>query len=244
MATNSHIEWTEMTWNPVTGCRHDCPYCYARDIANRFYEQKFEPSLIPDRFRAPWNTAVPPQAAADIAFKNVFVCSMADLFGRWVPVEWIEGVLHCVRENPQWNFLFLTKFPKRYCEFEFPANAWLGTTVDCQARVKNAEDAFAKVSGGTKWLSVEPLLEPLSFSRLELFNWVVIGGASASSQTPAWVPPIDWIAALHQQARAAGCRIYYKDNCGMSDALRIREFPWTEPTPRELPASFRYLTGL
>lgn len=238
------IEWAQWSWNPVTGCRHDCPYCYARDIALRFYPQEFEPSILPERFRAPWNTRVPEAAAGDVAFKNVFTCSMADLFGRWVPREWIETVIGIVRANPQWNFLFLTKFPKRYAEFEFPVNAWLGTSVDCQARVKNAEDAFAKIGGGTKWLSVEPLLQPLKFTRLNLFDWVVVGGASASTQTPAWVPPIDWIADLHQQARGAGCRIYYKDNCGMEESLRIREFPWSDPPPRELPESFRYLAGL
>jgi protein gp37 len=238
---NKSIEWAQWSWNPVTGCRHDCPYCYARDIASRFYPQGFEPSILPDRLRAPHNTAVPGIAKEDPSYKNVFVCSMADLFGRWVPAEWIEAVLDQVRSSPQWDFLFLTKFPKRMAEFDFPRNAWLGTSVDCQARVKNAERAFERIQGGTKWLSVEPLLEPLKFERLDLFDWIVVGGASASTQTPEWVPPIDWISDLHQQARAAGCRIYYKHNCGMQESLRIKEFPWAEPRKKDLPDVFRYL---
>lgn len=239
------IEWARWSWNPVTGCLHDCPYCYARDIAERFessaYPQGFTPTLLPDRLLTPQTMKVPEKAADDISYRNVFTCSMADLFGRWVPGAWIETVLQQVADNPQWNFLFLTKFPKRMAEFQIPKNAWMGTTVDCQARVKNAERAFEKVDCEVKWLSVEPLLEPLYFDRLNLFQWLVIGGASRSSKTPAWTPPIDWIADLHRAGRMAGCKIYYKTNCGMSDDLRIREFPWQRTQPVKVPAVFQYL---
>lgn len=85
--TNESIDWADWTWNPVTGCKHACSYCYARDIANRFYSTKFEPTFYPDRLIAPFNTKVPVNAATDIRAKNVFVCSMADLFGRWVPED-------------------------------------------------------------------------------------------------------------------------------------------------------------
>lgn len=251
---NASIEWAQWSWNPITGCKHDCPYCYARDIANRFYPQKFEPSIYPERFAMPANTSVPAQAAKDPSFRNVFTCSMADLFGRWVPSEWINRVLDTVRNNPQWNFLFLTKFPKRMAEFDIPENAWMGTSVDCQARVKAAEEGFAGVRSGVRWLSIEPMLEPLQFSRLDLFQWVVIGGASRSSQTPAWCPPMDWIVNLHAQARAAGCSIYYKTNAfthsdvdydkskPLSDN-RLREFPWGDlvQAPTFAPEVFRYL---
>ena len=237
----SSIEWARWSWNPVTGCKHDCPYCYARDIANRFYEQKFEPSIWPSRFSAPYNTKVPVEAERDISYKNVFTGSMTDLFGKWVPDEWIEEVVSVVDECDQWNFLFLTKFPQRVHQFDMPTNAWMGTTVDCQDRVANAEKAFGKIKGGTKWLSVEPMLTPLRFSKLHLFDWVVVGGSSRSSTTPAWVPPIDWVVDLHKQCRDAGCKIYYKDNMGMGDSLRIKEFPWSEPEEKVLPQSLRYL---
>lgn len=237
------IEWAQWSWNPITGCKHDCPYCYARDIANRFYEkQKFNPTIYPNRFNAPKNTRLPDKAKDDTAFKNIFTGSMADIFGRWVPKEWINRTLGVVQECPDWNFLFLTKFPQRVHEFgELPANAWMGTTVDCQDRVTNAEKAFAKMGGGIKWLSIEPMLTPLKFTRLDLFDWVVIGGASKSNTTPAWVPPMDWIADLHQQARAAGCAIYYKDNLQMGTDLRLREFPWEPREQKTLPASMKYL---
>jgi len=237
------IEWAQWSWNPITGCKHDCPYCYARDIANRFYSQKFEPSIYPDRFNAPKNTKVPEKAQSDVAFKNVFTGSMSDVFGRWVPEEWISRILTVVNECPQWNFLFLTKFPQRVHEFakKIPTNAWMGTSVDCQDRVANAEKAFEKMNGGTKWLSVEPMLTPLRFKKLELFDWIVIGGSSKSSQTPAWVPPFDWISDLHQQARDSGCKVYHKDNLGMGDDLRLKEFPWVDSHHQQLPDELKYL---
>jgi protein gp37 len=240
---NASIDWAQWSWNPITGCKHDCPYCYARDIAKRFYPQGFDPSIYPCRFAAPRNTNVPQKAEGDTAFKNVFTGSMADIFGRWVPAEWIELVIDAVRGNPQWNFLFLTKFPQRVHEFgQMPDNAWMGTTVDCQERVANAEKAFAKMGGGIKWLSVEPMLTPLKFTRLDMFDWVVIGGASRSANTPAWVPPFDWVADLHAQAREAGCAVYHKDNLGLGDDVRLKEFPWEPRKEKQLPESLKYLS--
>jgi protein gp37 len=233
------IDWAQWSWNPVTGCQHDCPYCYARDIANRWFEQGFEPSLYPGRLAAPVNTKVPDRAADDQRYRNVFACSMADLFGRWTPDEWITEVLRVAAAAPQWNFLFLTKFPKRMAEFDIPRNAWMGTTVDCQARVANAERAFEKVQCAVRWLSIEPMIEPLKFTRLDLFDWLVIGGASRSSQTPAWYPSLSWIADLEAQADAVGCQVYHKPNL----FLPRREMPGDtpRPTPARAPDVFHYL---
>src|SRR5215831_10653251 len=88
---NDSIEWARWSWNPVTGCEHNCPYCYARDFAERFYPQGFVPTIHLDRFSAPYRK-VPLEAATDISFRNIITCSMADLFGQWVPKEWIEAV--------------------------------------------------------------------------------------------------------------------------------------------------------
>lgn len=247
---NRDIEWADWSWNPVTGCLHGCPYCYARDIAFDIYpaEVGFGSTIWPDRLTAPANQK--PPASQEAAAKNIFTCSMADLFGRWVPDEWIEKVLSTAADNAQWNFLFLTKFPKRMAEFDIPANAWMGTTVDVQARVANAERAFEKVKAPIRWLSIEPMIEPLRFSNLALFDWIVIGGASSSKSidgspsTPAWNPPIEWLIDLHQQARAAGCKIYYKTNSGLSDMTRIREFPGRDAAPAAVPDVFNYLRNI
>lgn len=240
------IEWAQWSWNPVTGCLHDCPYCYARAMAEseRFakaYPNGFAPTLRPLTLLAPRKMKVPQQAAKDTRFRNVFTCSMADLFGRWVPAEWIEAVLAEIRNAPQWNFLCLTKFPKRMAEFDIPDNAWMGTTVDMQARVANAEAAFAKVKCRVRWLSVEPMLEPLKFKNLSNFDWVVIGGASSAGKTPEWHPPFPWIADLWNQATDAGCRVYFKTNLL---GKRVLQLPFDAPIVGDsevLPDQLKYL---
>ncbi len=234
--TNDNIEWAAWSWNPVTGCLHNCAYCYARDIANRFYAQGFEPSFIPDRLTAPRNTKAPNLDAIEdpilrMAKRNVFVCSMADLFGKWVPTEWIDAVLQQAWNNPQWNFLFLTKFPIRMAEFEFPPNTWIGTTVDTQYAVDRAERAFRKIraSGyqGVAWLSCEPMMERLTFSSLDMFDWVIIGGSSKSTQTPEFRPPFEWIVNLWNQSKLLDIPVYMKTNLGIEQ--RVREYPTWKP---------------
>jgi protein gp37 len=231
------IEWAQKSWNPIVGCKHDCPYCYARDITARYpdaFPHGFEPAFRPYMLNTPRNTPLPKDAMFDARFGHVFAGSMTDWFGRWVPSEWIEAVLATMRENQIWKFLCLTKFPKRMAEFDLPPNMWAGTTVDLQARVANAEAAFAKLAAknpiGIRWLSIEPLLEPLKFKQLDLFKWVVIGGASKSAKTPSFHPPFPWIIDIYAQAKAAGCQVYMKSNLLGN---RVLELPFNAPIKKD-----------
>jgi protein gp37 len=228
---NENIGWARWSWNPVTGCLHNCDYCYARDIAERFYPQKFEPTFLPERLTAPANTKLPKTADGNPAWRRVFTCSMADLFGKWVPQEWIKAVFEQIQAHQEWEFLCLTKFPDRLAELDWPANVWAGTTVDRQHRVANAERSFRNVKAGVRWLSCEPLLEPLQFSSLDMFDWVVIGASTGSQQAESFAPPFEWVVSLYEQARAAGCRVYLKHNLfgadeGHAPGMQpIREWP-------------------
>jgi len=219
--TNDNIEWASWSWNPVTGCKHGCPYCYARDIAMRFVGS-FEPAFHPDRLQMPQNTMVPTGADKNIGQKNVFVCSMADLFGNWVPDEWINRVMGVVRGNPKWNFLFLTKNPARLVDITWPENAWVGTTVDVQSRVRPAQDAFRQIEASVKFLSCEPLKEQLDFGGdMTMFDWLIIGGQSKSTGEPAFQPEWSWVENLLLVARLSGIRVYFKPNL----KTRPREYP-------------------
>ncbi len=223
------ISWANWSWNPVTGCLHGCDYCYAREIAtsDRFaaaYPAGFTPLFHHERLDAPANTTLSADRQGDPAWRRVFVCSMADLYGRWVPDEWIEQVHESMCANPQWQYITLTKFPARYVGLQMPAGAWVGTSVDEQKRVRIAEDAFRKIDGvAVKWLSLEPLREPLEFTDLSMFDWVVIGAQTETRQPsgvqPAFAPPFEWVARIVAQAREAGCKVHLKPNLlGRTDA--------------------------
>jgi len=221
--TNENIEWAAWSWNPVTGCRHGCEYCYADDIACRFYPQKFEPSFYPERLSMPNNTKIiPPRWEGDGGHNGVFVCSMADLFGDWVPQEWIDAVIEITRNSPQWTFIFLTKNPERLVNIDWPANAWVGMTVDIQARVNDAEYFFGQFEATQKFLSCEPMLEPLRFSDdyLYQFNWIIIGGRSKTSKLPEFQPDPRWVIDLSYKVMDS-CRVYWKPNL----TTRLREYP-------------------
>ena len=236
--TNELVGWATYTWNPVTGCWVGCDFCYARGIANdarlaASYPKQFEPTFHPARLQAPTNTT-PPSPLTRPEDRNVFTCSMADLFAPWIPEEWILQVLAQVQRHPEWHFLFLTKCPQRLPEIGaalggFPPNAWIGCTVDTQARVATAEKAFRTITAQVRWLSVEPMRERLTFQALDLFDWIVIGGQTASefNNTPAFQPAWEWVEHLWQQARAAGAKVYWKDNL----TIRPQEVPWTQTTP-------------
>lgn len=248
-ATNDQVSWAAWTWNPVTGCLHNCRYCYAREgaVMNKnlapFYPFGFEPTFYDYRLEAPANSRVPEGVKDDPRLGRVFVSSMGDLFGNWTKDEWIAKVFAAAHRSPEWEYLFLTKFPQRYVGLDLPPTAWIGTTVDEQYRVKIAEEAFRKISGvRVKWLSLEPLLAPLKFNDLSMFDFVVIGSQSATNQPDGYVkeftPEIEWVGDLTKQARAAGCKVYHKPNLmGETNPQRagmrlIQEVPDLPPLPR------------
>ncbi len=218
-ATNQQtIGWVDWTWNPVTGCKQGCAYCYAKEISMRFNgPDGFKPTFHAERLAAPQNTN--PKMNTPGGHK-VFVCSMADLFGTWVPNEWIDKVMQAVCDAPQWTFLFLTKNPARLTSIQWPDNAWVGATVDTQDRAKPTEQAMRKVNAAIRFISVEPMLTPIVFEELSWCDWVIIGAQSAANGLPEFQPEVAWHEALTTQATAAGCAVYHKAN------LRMRRMEW------------------
>jgi protein gp37 len=223
--TNDSVDWASWTWNPVTGCEHGCKFCYAREIANSqrmaaYYPNQFEPTFHPYRLDAPKNTSRP---ESDIARDGrVFVCSMADLFGKWVPDSWIKSVFKTCIDSPDWEYLFLTKWPARYSQMPLIQNAWYGASVIQQSDVKRIQSAMQKFDGTdvVRWISLEPMLEPIQFSDLSWCNLVVIGSQTSTTQpegfVPEFAPEFDWVVDVVNQCREFGVPYYLKENLGLS----------------------------
>lgn len=162
----SKIEWCDYTWNPVTGCEHNCPYCYAERIAMRFkgkaFPNGFNPSFYAERLREPMKLRTP---------SKIFAVSMGDLFGDWVPNEWISEVFKICKEAPQHQYIFLTKNPKKFglinglwynYDCKWPENAWLGTSITNQVDAKRI--LKLPYGGANTFVSIEPLLESVDLS--------------------------------------------------------------------------------
>ena len=194
MATNSSIEWTESTWNPVSGCTKvsaGCLNCYAERMARRLQ------AMGQERYANGFNVALHCEALAEpYQWKKsrvVFVNSMSDLYHEKIPVDFIRKVFAVMNENKQHTFQILTKRSGRLCELasllEWSENIWMGVTIENNDYVGRADD-LRKVNAAVKFLSLEPLLGPLPDLKLDGINWVIIGGESgpgARSMKKEWV---------------------------------------------------------
>ena len=254
------IDWADSSWNPVTGCLHGCPYCYARKIARRFgkplvnsdhaeiihidyplrYHNNSSLVVLNDKPRSPYS------AFAHYGFFNptfhryrlndylhkkgrtIFVCSMADLFGDWVPDEWIEEVFRACEAAPQHRYLFLTKNPKRYEKLHdnniFPNkdNFWFGTTI---TRPSDEIPYFQEPSPSYKgFVSIEPILEP--FAGLAVSDWVIIG-AETGQRKDRIIPERWWIEEIVESCQYFGKPVFMKESLRpiWGDDL-IQEYPW------------------
>ena len=116
--------------------------------------------------------------------------------------------------NPQWEDLYLTKVPQRYDRLQLPESGWIGASVDEQHRAEPTLEAMRKISGvKVKWLSLEPLIEPVTFSSLKGIDWIVIGAQSENTgQNPSFAPPFEWVMNLVQTARRDDCKVWLKTN--------------------------------
>jgi len=191
----------QFDWSPIRGCKEECKYCLTR---KNFVQEKghFNPEFLPDVLEK--IDRYHPHPEQGPASGNVACCTWGEAFGPWVPREWIEAVISKVRKNSRWEFLFSTRYPWRMTEFEWPENVWLGTTVDRQGKVADAEEAFSRLPGHLlKYVSLAPLLEPIKFSRPELFSWFFISGLKYS------FPLVKALAdPIVEQARSVGAAVF------------------------------------
>lgn len=228
--TNDSVDWASWTWNPVTGCEHGCKFCYAREIAHSermapYYPNKFEPTFHPYRLNAPKNTSKP--KSDDPRDGRVFVCSMADLFGKWVPDSWIQSVFNSCLESPEWEYLFLTKWPARYSRMPLIKKAWYGASIIQQSDVKRVEADMQKIESDdvVKWISLEPMLGPIKFEDLNWCNLVVIGAQTSTNQpdgfVPALSPDFEWVYDVVEQCKSFCVPYYLKENLLTQPGMKL-----------------------
>lgn len=207
----SSIEWTELTWNPTTGCNKvsaGCKFCYAEVMARRLkamglekYERGFKLAIHEDALEIPYSWRSP---------KIVFVNSMSDLFHKDIPLSFIKKVFRVMNDNPQHTFQVLTKrsdvLLKYDKELNWTANIWMGVSIE-DAKVMHRVNDLRKTSALVKFLSCEPLIGPLPDLNLKGIDWVIVGGESGRKPRP--MKP-EWVLDIKKQCRSFKVAFFFK----------------------------------
>lgn len=213
----SKIEWTESTWNPVTGCTKisaGCQHCYAERMANRLhamgqpnYRNGFEVTCHERSLGLPFRWTTP---------RLVFVNSMSDVFHEDIPEDFIKRIFKVMEQASHHRFQVLTKRAKRLetlaKKLPWPGNVWMGVTVesgDCTLRI----DCLRKVPAKVRFLSMEPLLEPLPSLDLTGIDWVIVGGESGPGARPM---EEEWALNIKRQCRKARVAFFFKQWGGVN----------------------------
>ncbi len=217
MATKSSIEWTESTWNPLTGCTKispGCKHCYAERMALRLhamgqpnYANGFKLTLHPHVLEVPLSWKKP---------QIIFVNSMSDLFHKQVPLEFVQQVFDIMRRASWHTFQVLTKRSERLLELDpeidWPGNVWMGVSVENQDYMFRI-DHLRRTRAKTKFLSLEPLLGPLPNLDLHGINWAIVGGESGPGARPI---AEEWVIDIRDQCRAAHVPFFFKQWGGVN----------------------------
>ena len=234
MSEGSRIEWTDTTWNPVTGCvkvSPGCKHCYAERMAMRLqkmgqerYADGFGVTLHSDLLQKPLHWRKP---------RKIFVCSMSDLFQTGVNANFIVAVFATMVGAPQHTFQVLTKRPRRAWELApilpWSENIWLGTSVENADYLPRIEH-LRRIPAATRFLSLEPLLGPLPNLPLDGIDWVIAGGESGPGARPV---EGDWLRDIRDQCIAAGVPFFFKQWGGKrrTDAGRMLDGRYWDEFP-------------
>ncbi|MPL94491.1 hypothetical protein SDC9_40645 [bioreactor metagenome] len=205
------IEWTDKTWNPITGCTKisaGCANCYAEIMSKRL--QAMKQDKYKNGFILTMHNNVLDEPIKWKKPHTIFVCSMSDLFHENVPFSFIDKVVETIKSTPQHNYQILTKRANRMAEYFsdkiIPKNAWLGVTVDI-ASSKSRIDFLRNLNAPIKFLSCEPLLEDLGDMNLDGIDWVIVGGESGAKARPM---KEEWVQSIKVQTEKQGSAFFFK----------------------------------
>lgn len=239
---NSSIEWTEMTWNPTTGCNKisaGCKFCYAEVMTRRLkamgqekYKDGFKLRIHPDTLGIPYTWNSP---------KVVFVNSMSDLFHKDVPLSFIKDVFEVMNDNPQHVFQVLTKRAERlfevHKELKWTHNIWMGVSVENE-KVVDRINFLRRTRAKTKFLSLEPLIGALPNLDLKKIDWVIVGGESGHNPRPM---DADWVLDIQEQCQKAKVAFFFKQWGGRNKKAAGRKL--NGRTYDEMPATYELERG-
>jgi protein gp37 len=240
------IEWADSTWNPVTGCLNGCEYCYARGIANRF--GKFESSnfckmedLENGKFvelyakpENPYPYLFYPtfhryrlNEYAGKTGRTLFVGSMTDLFGDFIPDEWLGDVFNACEAAPQHRYLFLTKNPKRYVQLEQNNRLPVGRTHFYGSTVTTSDDLMFTSNFLNTFLSIEPIMGDFK-GAFGGIDWVIIGAETGNRKNKV-VPKREWVEKIVEECWGRDIPVFMKNSLAdvWGEPL-VRQFPWKE----------------
>jgi protein gp37 len=233
MAARTGIEWTEVTWNPTTGCDRisaGCDNCYALALAKRLkamgsakYQRDGDPrtsgpgfglSIYPSALREPYGWGSP---------RIVFVNSMSDLFHAKVPVDFVARVFSVIADTPQHTYQVLTKRSSRLRKvagrLDWPPNLWMGVSVE-DSRALYRVDDLRSVPAAVRFLSCEPLIGPLEDLCLDGIDWVIAGGESGPGHRPL---EVSWATSIRDNCVSAGVPFFFKQWGGRTPKAGGRE---------------------
>jgi protein gp37 len=207
----TRIEWTDKTWNPVTGCTKmspGCVHCYAEVMAFRL--QAMRQTKYKNGFRLTLHEEILGEPLTWKTSHTIFVCSMSDLFHEKVPDSFLDKVMRTINRTPHHRYQLLTKRAKRMAEYfskhPIPPNAWLGVTVENE-KAKERIGYLRKLDAAVCFLSCEPLLEDLGILDLKGIHWVIVGGESGPCARPM---KKEWVLGIKEQAEAQGADFFFK----------------------------------
>ena len=232
MIAKTKIDWCDYVWNPVWGCLTGCDYCYARRFAKRFWKQMyirelaFQMKLENEPVRKSLAEFKPVFLESNFNKKfsrkpsRIFVNSMSDIY--WWEEKWMKIVLQKIQEYPQHSFLFLTKFPVVYSRYEFPANCWLGVTVDLPPFTAYKMWELASIpTNNIRFICFEPLRGVPITIPAEI-DWIIIGAQT----NPYFPPPKEWVENIVEIAKSKNIPVFIKNNINRAyPDLIIKEFP-------------------
>ena len=237
MANGSRIEWTEATWNPVTGCTKispGCKNCYAERMAKRLqamgvrqYRNAFSLAIHDDVLALPLRWKAP---------RRIFVNSMSDLFQEAIPLKFIQRVFTVMQEAPQHQFQVLTKRPELALDYAdrlpWPENVWMGTSVETAQYVHRIR-TLQRIPAHIRFLSVEPLLGPIPRLPISKIDWVIVGGESGPGARPI---KEEWVTQIRDRCRTYGVPFFFKQWGGVNKKRAGRELQgrtWDEMPKKE-----------